>query len=337
MRTAKWIQSSTVNIVGIAIMLFVTFLVFTDLTTWTSQWVTVPSSFLTLNTIFLSILIEALPFVLLGVLIAGGIQVFVTEDHMRRLIPNNKILAVGMSALLGALFPACECGIVPITRRLVAKGVPIYAAIAFLLTGPLINPIVVFSTYMAFGHDWRMTTLRAVVGFFVAVAIACVISLLFKGSQLKRDPSLGTVITTPTRPPLRERVEHMLVHAIDEFFYVSKFLIMGAFLAAIVQTYVASSTLTSLASGSASSSLVMMGLAYLLSLCSEADAFVAASFQHVFPTSALLAFLIYGPMLDLKNTIMMLGVFRTKFVLVFAIVTTVTVFGGIMLAQVWIG
>jgi uncharacterized membrane protein YraQ (UPF0718 family) len=85
-----------------------------------------PPSLLNLNTIFLSILIEALPFVLIGVLIAGVIQIFVTEEHIQRWIPKNKTMAVIMSCVVGALFPACECGIVPIVRRLVSKGVPIH-------------------------------------------------------------------------------------------------------------------------------------------------------------------------------------------------------------------
>ena len=112
-----------------------------------------PNSFAQSNTIFLSILIEALPFVLVGVLIAGFIQIFITEDHLKRWIPKNKILAVFVSCIVGAIFPACECGIVPIVRRLIAKGVPIYAGVGFLLTGPLINQIVIFSTYVAFGND----------------------------------------------------------------------------------------------------------------------------------------------------------------------------------------
>ena len=124
-----------------------------------------PDSFLQLNTIFLSILIEAFPFVLIGVLIAGFIQIFVTEDHIRRLIPKNRFLAVTMSCIVGAAFPACECGVVPIVRRLISKGVPIHAGIGFLLTGPLINPIVIFSTYMAFGNDMKMAGLRMGIGF----------------------------------------------------------------------------------------------------------------------------------------------------------------------------
>lgn len=147
----------------------------------------IPASVLQLNTIFISILIEALPFVLIGVLIAGFIQIFVTEEHIRSLFPKNRFSGVIVSCLLGACFPACECGIVPIVRRLVSKGVPIYAGVGFLLTGPLINPIVVLSTYMAFGNDLRMAVLRVAVGFAAAVIIAFAISMMFRSSQLKTE------------------------------------------------------------------------------------------------------------------------------------------------------
>ena len=147
---------------------------------------TLPKSFHQFNTIFLSILIEAIPFVLIGVLIAGFIQIFITEDHIRAFIPKNKILAVFMGCIVGSLFPACECGIVPIVRRLIEKGVPLYAGIGFLLTGPLINPIVILSTYMAFGNDLEMALLRMGIGFVAALAIALIISFLYKSNQLKR-------------------------------------------------------------------------------------------------------------------------------------------------------
>ena len=131
---SRLIRSNIIDITGFALLLSLLWLLsfgsgFQDL-------LVISPSLLNLNTIFLSILIEAFPFVLIGVLIAGSIQIFVTEEHISRWIPKNKFLAIGMSCTVGALFPACECGIVPIIRRLVGKGVPIGAAIGFMLTGP---------------------------------------------------------------------------------------------------------------------------------------------------------------------------------------------------------
>ncbi len=282
------------------------------------------SSLLSLNTIFLSILIEALPFVLIGILIAGLIQIFITEEHIQRWIPRNPLLAVVMSCLIGALFPACECGIVPIVKRLIAKGVPIHAAMGFMLTGPLINPVVILSTYMAFGNDLRIASLRMLIGFVIAIVVALLISLFFKGSQFKRSLQPYSLTTTNQQTSFVTKLMNMFKHAIDEFFDVGKYFIIGAFLAAFVQTYVSTKALVEIGDGVSSSILVMMGLAFILSLCSEADAFIGASFSAVFSTPSILAFLIFGPMIDLKNTIMLMSVFRLKFVFsLIALVATV--------------
>ncbi|WP_112182774.1 MULTISPECIES: permease [Paraliobacillus] len=299
-----------------------------------SSIIQLPNSVFHMNTIFLSILIEALPFVLIGVLIAGIIQIFVTEDHIKRWIPKNPILAIIMSCFVGALFPACECGIVPIVRRLLAKGVPIHAGIGFLLTGPLINPLVILSTYMAFGNDFKIAASRMILGFLIAVLISIIISVMFKSNQLKHTIEVQqthTISHNHGSQSIFSKLGHTVTHAVDEFFDMGKYLIVGALLAAFVQTYVSSEALLELGSGQVSSTAVMMGLAYLLSLCSEADAFIAASFSNVFPTTAILGFLIYGPMTDLKNTMMMLSVFKTRFVILFVLIVTIVVFSVLTL------
>lgn len=288
---------------------------------------TLTTSILTMNTIFLSIIIEALPFVLIGVLIAGFIQIFITENHIRKWIPKNKVMSVIMACIVGALFPACECGIVPIVKRLMTKGVPLHAAMGFMLTGPLINPIVILSTYMAFGNNLAIAGQRMIIGFVLAIVIALIVSVLFKGNQFKQENEVIHTHTTANKTSFFEKLLNMLKHAIDEFFDMGKYLFIGALLAALVQTYVSTKALLAIGSDVSSSILVMMGLAFILSLCSEADAFIAASFQSLFPTPAILAFLIFGPMIDLKNTIMLCAVFKWKFVawLVFIISTIVYV------------
>ncbi|WP_391559577.1 permease [Robertmurraya sp.] len=335
-----WIRLTAIEITGAVLLGCILFLVFTGgdfMKVLDGANFSIPSSLLSLNTIFLSILIEAIPFVLIGVLISGMIQVFVTEDHIRQWIPKNRFMAVLMSCVIGGLFPACECGIVPIVRRLVSKGVPVFAGVGFLLTGPIINPIVIISTYMAFGNDAKIAGLRMILGFVVAMIVALIISITFRGSQLKQgNMMIPIALTNASKPPVSKRIRQMLEHSIDEFFDMGKYLILGAFFAAFVQTYVSMKSIVDIGDGVASSSLVMMGIAYLLSLCSEADAFIAASFRNLFPVTSLLAFLVYGPMLDLKNTIMMLGVFRIRFVLVLIFLITVVVFGSVMVVHTWI-
>lgn len=267
------------------------------------------SSLLQMNTIFISILIEALPFILLGVIISGIIQIFVTDEMMAKAIPKNKFGAIVLASVIGALFPACECGIVPITRRLMAKGVPLYAAIPFMLTGPIINPVVLFATFVAFGNDWKIMIERGAVAFLVSLIVGLILAFQFKTPQVKNELH---VHTAPKK--MSEKIGEALKHTIDEFFSVGKFVIIGGLIAAAMQTYVKTSTLMALGHGAVSSNVVMMGLSYILSLCSSADAFIASSFRSTFNDSAIIAFLVFGPMFDIKNTLMMLSQFKTKFV-----------------------
>ncbi|WP_019244318.1 MULTISPECIES: permease [Bacillus] len=285
------------------------------------------STFLQLNTIFISILIEAIPFVLIGVFVAGFIQIFVKEELVAKLIPKNKFLAVLYGTLIGGLFPACECGIVPIVRRLMMKGVPLYIAIPFMLTGPVINPIVMFSTYIAFGNQWDIMIYRGCIALLVAFIIGILISYLFNGNQMLQISSSSSC-SQITNLSFMQKMVDMLRHAIEEFFSVGKYLIIGAFIAAAMQTFLKTSTLLEMGQTEVTSSLVMMGLAYVLSLCSEADAFIASSFSGTFSIGALVAFLVYGPMVDIKNMLMMLSVFNKRFVFILIMLITILVLLG---------
>lgn len=328
-----------------------------------------PDSFLQMNTIFISILIEALPFVLIGVFIAGFIQMFISEKFIARVIPKNKFLAVIVGSLIGVFFPSCECGIVPIVRNLLAKGVPLHAGIAFMLTAPIINPVVLFSTYVAFGSTWEVPLLRVAGSLVVALVVGNIIAYFYKGTGLKdrflKYETASEKVAVPTgnlaiaggnseittshfqalevetethhehhhhhhgeahaheEMPLSQKIWHTVQHAVDEFFSVGKYLVFGALLAAAMQTYIKTSTLVSIGHGPVLSILLMMVLAFVLSLCSEADAFIAASFRSVFSTQSIVAFLVFGPMLDIKNLMMMLGAFKARFVIL--IVTSVTI------------
>jgi uncharacterized protein len=281
-------------------------------------------SFLQMNTVFISILVEALPFILLAVIISGIIQMFVTEEMLAKIIPKNRFLSVLVTTLLGALFPACECGIVPITKRLISKGVPLHAATGFMLTGPVINPVVIMSTYAAFGNSWKMALYRCGLSFFVAFIAGLILSFQFKDGQLKQELSQHST----HRMSFRARLEGMVQHTIDEFFSVGKFLVLGALIASAMQTYVKTSTLLSIGHGKYAAILVMMGLAFILSVCSSADAFIASSFRSTFGTSSLVAFLVFGPMFDVKNLLMMLGTFKKKFVFFLLIYTALLTFIG---------
>ena len=307
------------------------------------------TTFYQLNTIFLSMIMEAIPFVLVGVLISGLIQSFVTEQWIARVMPKNRVLSSLLGCSVGVLFPSCECGIVPITRRLLNKGVPLNAGIAFMLTGPIVNPIVLFSTFIAFGNDWTMAAIRAGMAFAVALAVSLTITLLFPTLPLRHsDLQLAAAETAavsdahvPNRPNVRRpawyaKIYSVLLHGIDEFFSVGKYLVLGAFIAASMQTFVPTSTLLHLGSNPVTSSLIMIALAFVMSLCSEADAFIASSFRSTFSTGALSAFLVFGPMVDIKQTLMLLGAFRTKFVVVLiSLIVLFTLIGSLIVGRVW--
>ncbi|MBT2575665.1 permease [Bacillus sp. ISL-51] len=291
---------------------------------------TAQSSFLQLNSIFISILIEAIPFILIGVILSGIIQMFVSEEMIAGIMPKNRFLAVLFGALAGILFPACECGIIPITRRLLLKGVPLHAGVAFMLTAPIINPIVLFSTYIAFGNRWSVVLYRGGLALAVSVIIGIILSYQFKDNQLLQPDEPGHHHHHHT---LLQKLGGTLRHAIDEFFSVGKYLIIGAFIAAAMQTYVKTSTLLAIGQNDVSSSLVMMGLAFVLSLCSEVDAFIASSFSSTFSLGSLIAFLVFGAMVDIKNLLMMLAAFKKRFVFLLITYIVVIVLAGSLLVK----
>lgn len=293
--------------------------------------VTAQSSFLQLNSIFISILIEAIPFILIGVILSGIIQMFVSEEMIARIMPKNRFLAVLFGALAGVLFPACECGIIPITRRLLLKGVPLHAGVAFMLTAPIINPIVLFSTYIAFGNRWSVVFYRGGLALAVSVIIGIILSYQFKDNQLLKPDEPGH--HHHHHHTLLQKLGGTLRHAIDEFFSVGKYLIIGAFIAAAMQTYVKTSTLLAIGQNDVSSSLVMMGLAFVLSLCSEVDAFIASSFSSTFSLGSLIAFLVFGAMVDIKNLLMMLAAFKKRFVSLLITYIVVIVLAGSLLVK----
>lgn len=295
-----------------------------------------------LNTIFISMVMEAIPFVLVGVLISGLIQTFVKDQWIARIMPRNRYLATVFGCGIGIFFPSCECGIVPITKRLINKGMPLHAGIAFMLTGPIINPIVLFSTYIAFGNDWEMVGIRAGLAIAVAFSVSIILSFIFKDLPFHVQDGQAAAAaehgaeTFAARVPAGKRLYEVIVHAIDEFFSVGKYLVLGALIAACMQTFVPTSYLLHLGSNPVTSSLVMIALAFIISLCSEADAFIAASFRSTFTVGSLSAFLVFGPMIDIKNTLMLLGTYRSKFVFVLiGLVTVFTLIGSLIVGRLF--
>lgn len=311
----------------------------------------------TISTLFLSIFIEGLPFILIGILVSSLIHVFLTEEKVMRLIPRQPLIAVPMAAFVGLLLPVCECGIVPVAKRLVQKGLPIHVMTTFLLAVPVINPITIVSTYVAFGNQWEMVTLRLLFAAGIAITLGF-LSILFFGrfpvQQLLKESTQPAVcekessnmktVAKLDSPAEKEKVSvtdcccsnvdhqqekitskkvmHSLYHAVFEMMNTGKYFILGALIAAMFQTWFGLSAIRNFSNNEFLSVWVIMGLAFGLSVCSTADAFLASTFRTVLGNAPIVAFLVYGPMMDLKNLLMMAGSFRRSVTLFFFIGTT---------------
>jgi hypothetical protein len=242
---------------------------------------------------------------------------------------------------MGVIFPVCECAIIPVVRRLLKKGIPLSAAIAFLLGGPIVNPLVAASTAVAYFADWSVMMHRMILGYVIAVAVGLLMGLFFSKIKAVRNevfsdqnPISGATLCDHRKPAaLGEKITLAVNHAANDFFDIGRFLVIGAFFAAVVQTLVPRQVFAALTDTPALSILIMMVMAILLNLCSEADAFVAASFRSTpVPLPAQLAFMILGPMLDIKLIIMYFNVFRIR-----AIVTLAAlVFSMVFLSMVFL-
>jgi hypothetical protein len=291
--------------------------------------ISLPSEVTTFTTVFLGIFIEAAPFLLLGTLASGLLEVFVSREDLTRVVPRGIIPATIMGGMMGFAFPVCECGVVPVTRRLFKKGFPISAGIAFLLAAPIINPVAIASTYAAYGFS-DMLILRFVMGFSIPVTIGLIFALSEAPRrillpQLNLAPVAGASglgdakHLNPSSPkpqePIAIRLKSATRIASDEFFDMAKYLIIGSILAALMQTFVSRAYLEQhIGSGPVLSVIFMQVLAFVLSVCSTVDAFISLSFRSQFTTGSLLGFLVFGPMVDIKSTLMFLQVFRRKIV-----------------------
>ncbi|MEG6585235.1 permease [Dendrosporobacter sp. 1207_IL3150] len=300
-----------------------------------SNWLV--EHFTTVHIIFFSIVIEALPFVLIGVIGSFLLEIFVSPELIRKLLPKSLLPAVVVSGLLGVIFPFCECGLVPIIRKLIEKGVPAHLAVVMLLTIPIVNPIVGLATSYAFYSQPEIVAFRLGGAFVIAIIIGLVTlaiwgkkSILIKGKSnhcacgcSHSNTGLGV-----------GRISGAINHCLDEFFSIMKYLIIGALMAAIMQVYIPREWLNLLGGNSEVSVGVMMIAAFFLSICSGADAFVASTFVNTFTAGALVTFLVYGPMIDLKNLLMLRAVFKTRFVLYLVTIVSITVFSyGILINQ----
>ena len=273
--------------------------------------------------IFQGLLIEALPFLLLGVTIAGLARWLVPQSTWVRRLPRHPLLAPLVGALLGFALPACECGNVPVARRLLASGAPLGTGFGFLFAAPVLNPIVLASTWAAFPDKTWLLWARPAGAFLIALSLSALLGLLPEAKLLetalleerrmsqplssvglleRRGGVLGSAPALPEQrvdtPGVSPRL--LIQHSTKEFLGLLTLLVLGSALAAVVQTWLPRSWLLALGSAPTLSVIALMLLALVVSVCSSVDAFLALGFAAQVTPGALLAFLLLGPVVDLK-------------------------------------
>ncbi|MEU4423815.1 permease [Actinoplanes sp. NPDC024001] len=268
----------------------------------------------TWTTVFVSVLVQAVPFLVFGVLLSAVIAVFVPRSFWARALPRHPALAVPAASMAGVVLPGCECGSVPIAGSLIRRGVTPAAALAFLLAAPAINPIVLTATAVAFPGNPEMVLARGLASLVVAMVMGWLWLRLGRTDWI-RLPHRPDLEGAPKGRAFWSACRHDVVHA-------GGFLVLGAAAAATINVLVPEAWLQTLASNPVLSVLALAVLAVLLSICSEADAFVAASLSQ-FSLTSRLVFLVVGPMVDLKLISMQAGVFGRRFTARFAPATFV--------------
>ncbi len=303
---------------------------------------------------FLSILFEGAPFILLGTLISGFIDIYLPAGTMERFLPKRRNLAIVMSGLLGAVFPVCECAVVPVIRRLVKKGLPVSCGITYMLAAPIVNPITALSTWKAFQGQGAamMTCSRMLLGFLIAVSVGLVVSRLSLANVL-REKILRS-LNEPEKSDGHHHCGHNHHHdhqdgccdhkthdhdcdhnhdaagndrlvaafrsALKDFVDVGVYFAIGVSITALFNTGIApgAAWLDTLAGNQVAAPAALMTLAFILSLCSTSDAFIAATLDK-FSWGAKLAFLTFGPMMDVKLLFLYQTVMRKRFIAALAL------------------
>jgi uncharacterized membrane protein YraQ (UPF0718 family) len=301
----------------------------------------------TFTTTLAGLAFETIPFLLMGTLLSSLIQAFVPDRALRKLFPGNHYLSMLVAIFAGVFVPICECGTVPLARRLRQKGLPLSTAIAFLLAAPLANPMTVISTYIAFkGTGYPVFVLRFGFGLAAAFVIALIVELVSKGRpridiadaprgyarrfvriEAEAFPAAPRLSASSAKSHkgFAAKARETLEHASYDFLDSARYLIAGISIASLARAFVpAGAILRSLGKPFTATGTGLVS-AYILSLCSSADAFVARSLFA--PTSyfAVLAFLILGPMIDLKNTVLLSRFVKPRLLVAFVVLALIVV------------
>lgn len=285
--------------------------------------------------VFISILIQGFPFILIGSFVSSIIQICISKDAFIKIFSKNIFLSCIIAAFSGLLFPICDCGTIPIVKGLMKKKVPIAAGITFMLAAPIVNPISIIATIYAFPGMKTVVIYRIGAGIIISILVGIIMQFttkrdeeILKDNDETIDCNCGFCndYSDYSKSKL-QKIRAIFIHAGDEFFNIGKFMIIGTFLSSIFQSTVIINNNMAILSDSRISLIIMILLSFLLSVCSTSDAFVARGFLKLFSINSIMGFLVVGPMLDIKNTLMLFGSFKKKFVLKLIAVILVVSFG----------
>lgn len=281
---------------------------------------------------FLSIVFEGAPYILVGTVLSGLIAAFLDSRLLDKVLPKNGVLSTLVAGVLGLVFPVCECAVVPVIKRLVQKGLPVSCAVTYMLAAPIMNPIVAISTLTAFKEfqkvtGWEtlgnatMTISRLSLGYAVAVIVGLVV-LRFRPDQILKPKVVEGIAKVDAdsghahapKVGFNAKLVHAMRAAMGDFLDTTMYFTIGVIITSVFNTQVDQSILNTVAQNEWLALPSIMGLAIVLSLCSTSDAFIAAP-MAVFSMAAKLAFLVFGPMMDIKLLFMYSGVFKRRVVL----------------------
>ena len=305
---------------------------------------------------FTTIMLEAIPFLLLGALISAIIEEFVSEERISKMIPKNRVLGSLVGIFLGLFIPACDCAVIPIAMRLKKKKVPTNVIVSFMLASPIISPVVLLSTFFAFGETEKMLLFgfempklfvyRTIFGVLVALIVGIILDIICKDAVLKEETyehhhhhhdhehihtcnhhheGCSCSHHEKETGPLG-RVKNIINIMYGDFMGIISYMAVGALLAATMQILLPISNLGGIVQNKYISTFIMMLLAFALSLCSTSDAFIARTFMNSLSKNSILAFILLGPMIDIKNTILLNKSFNKRFVIVLVASIFITVY-----------
>jgi uncharacterized membrane protein YraQ (UPF0718 family) len=304
-----------VGILSTILLLYVSDLLLTDTSVLSNR----TQDFVTLS---LSIFVEALPFLLLGSLLAALVTTYVPPHTFERILPKRGVLRRGALSTLGFLFPVCECGNVPLSRALMIQGLKPSEAITFLLAAPVINPVTIWATWAAFSYDQTIVFARVLATLFIANFIGYIISLKKREKDFLTKEFIAVCDRPPKeKKPLKQRFDRLSNSFTHEAFIMLKMLAFGALIAGAIQSFVPRDVLVTIGSNVLLSIAAMLLLAFVVSICANVDAFFALSFANTFTAGSIVSFLVFGPMIDIKMLALLKTTFKNELLIIISVLS----------------